>query len=75
MTGQVRIAGTGAVDEAMRRYRDEMDSEHQPVSDRLHQLIWRPARTPKWCFPTGCRHTVLLGGLALAWLDQPSFVG
>lgn len=25
--------------EAVRRYRDEMDSEHRPVFDRLHQLI------------------------------------
>jgi uncharacterized protein YdhG (YjbR/CyaY superfamily) len=27
------------MDEDVRRYRDEMDSEHQPVFDRLHQLI------------------------------------
>ena len=27
------------MDEAVRRYRDEMGSEHRPVFDRLHQLI------------------------------------
>lgn len=27
------------MDEAVRRYRDEMDSEHRPVFDRLDQLI------------------------------------
>lgn len=27
------------MDEAVRRYRDELDSEHQPVFDRLHELI------------------------------------
>jgi hypothetical protein len=27
------------MDEAVRRYRDEMDSEHRPLFDRLHQLI------------------------------------
>jgi uncharacterized protein YdhG (YjbR/CyaY superfamily) len=27
------------MDEAVRRYRDEMDGEHQPVFDRLHELI------------------------------------
>jgi uncharacterized protein YdhG (YjbR/CyaY superfamily) len=27
------------MDEAVRRYRDEMDSEQQPVFDRLHRLI------------------------------------
>ena len=26
-------------DDAVRRYRGEIDSEHQPVFDRLHQLI------------------------------------
>jgi uncharacterized protein YdhG (YjbR/CyaY superfamily) len=27
------------MDEAVRRYRDEMDSKYRPVFDRLHQLI------------------------------------
>ena len=27
------------MDEVVRRYRDEMDSEYQPVFDRLHRLI------------------------------------
>ena len=27
------------MDEEVRRYRDEMDTEHRPVFDRLHQLI------------------------------------
>jgi len=27
------------MDEAVRRYRDEMDGEQQPVFDRLHRLI------------------------------------
>ncbi|MGP7999833.1 MAG: iron chaperone [Streptosporangiaceae bacterium] len=27
------------MDEAVRRYRDEMDREYQPVFDRLHRLI------------------------------------
>ena len=39
MTGQARNAGTGAMDEAVRRYRDEMDSENRLVFDRLHQLV------------------------------------
>ena len=39
MTGQPRAAGTGAMDEAVRRYRDDMDSEHRAVFDRLHELI------------------------------------
>lgn len=39
MGGQVRAGETGVMDEAVRRYRDEMDSEHRPVFDRLHQLI------------------------------------
>lgn len=28
-----------AMDEAVRRYRGEIDSEHRPVFDRLHQLV------------------------------------
>jgi uncharacterized protein YdhG (YjbR/CyaY superfamily) len=39
MSSQARSRGTGIMDEAVRRYRDEMDSEHQPVFDRLHDLI------------------------------------
>jgi len=39
MSGQARTAGTGVTDEAVRRYRDEMHSEHRPVFDRLHQQI------------------------------------
>jgi hypothetical protein len=39
MSGQTRTTGTGAKDEAVRHYRDEMDSENRPVFDRLHQLI------------------------------------
>lgn len=39
MSEQARTAGTGVMDESVRRYRDEMDSEHRPVFDRLHQLI------------------------------------
>ncbi|HLX51995.1 MAG TPA: DUF1801 domain-containing protein [Streptosporangiaceae bacterium] len=27
------------MDESVRRYREEMDSEHQPVFDRLHELV------------------------------------
>lgn len=39
MSGQARAAGTGAMEEAVRRYRDEMSSEHRTVFDRLHRLI------------------------------------
>ena len=39
MTGQARTAGDDATEEAVRRYRDEMDSAHRPVFDRLQQLI------------------------------------
>ena len=39
MTGKARIPGTGVMDEAVRLYRDEMDSECRPVFDRLHRLI------------------------------------
>ena len=27
------------MDDAVRRYRDEMDGEHRPVFDRLHRLV------------------------------------
>jgi hypothetical protein len=33
------IGEVGQMDEAVRRYRDEMDSELRAVFDRLHQLI------------------------------------
>ena len=39
MTGQARTAWDDATEEAVRRYRDEMDSAHRPVFDRLQQLI------------------------------------
>jgi len=39
MTGQAGAGETGAMEEAVRHYRDEMDGEHRPVFDRLHQLI------------------------------------
>ena len=39
MRAQARTAGAGAAEEAVRRYRDEMNSEHRPVFDRLQQLI------------------------------------
>jgi hypothetical protein len=39
MSGQAPTPPTGARDDAVRRYRDEMDSRYQPVFDRLHQLI------------------------------------
>jgi uncharacterized protein YdhG (YjbR/CyaY superfamily) len=29
----------GLTDDAVRQYRGEIDSEHQPVFDRLHQLV------------------------------------
>jgi uncharacterized protein YdhG (YjbR/CyaY superfamily) len=39
MSGQAQTAKAGVMDEVVRRYRDEMDSEYRPVFDRLHQLI------------------------------------
>ena len=41
MSGQARTPdpGAGIMDEAVRRYRDEMDSQYRPVFDRLHRLI------------------------------------
>lgn len=39
MSEQARTTKTGGIDEAVRRYRDEMDSEQGPVFDRLCQLI------------------------------------
>ena len=39
MSGQAPIPEPGVTDEAVQRYRDEMDSEYRPVFDRLHRLI------------------------------------
>jgi hypothetical protein len=39
MSEEVRTGETGVVDEVMRRYRDEVDTEYRPVFDRLHRLI------------------------------------
>lgn len=39
MSGQAQTPETGVTDEAVRRYRDEMDSEYRPALDRLHRLI------------------------------------
>ena len=39
MNGQARTPETGAMDDAVRRYRDEMDGEYRPVFDRLHRLV------------------------------------
>jgi uncharacterized protein YdhG (YjbR/CyaY superfamily) len=39
MSGQARTPGSGVMDDAVRRYRDEMDGEYRPVFDRLHRLI------------------------------------
>lgn len=39
MSGQVTTGETSVIDDAVRRYRDEMDSEQRPMFDRLHQLI------------------------------------
>jgi Domain of unknown function (DU1801) len=38
-TSTLGIGETGLMDEAVRRYQDEMDSEHRPLFDHLHQLI------------------------------------
>jgi hypothetical protein len=39
MSGQAPTPELGITDEAVRRYRDEMDGEYRPVFDRLHRLI------------------------------------
>ncbi len=39
MSGEARTPETSVMDDAVRRYRDEMDSECRPVFDRLHRLI------------------------------------
>ena len=39
MSGQAKAGQTGGMDDAVRRYRDEITTEYQPMFDRLHQLI------------------------------------
>ena len=39
MSGQAKTGNTGVMDDAVRRYRDEITAEHQPMFDRLHRLI------------------------------------
>lgn len=39
MSGNARTAEAGLTDEAVRRYRDEIEGEHRPVFDRLHRLV------------------------------------
>jgi hypothetical protein len=39
MSEPVKTGKTDDMDEAVRRYRDEMAREHRPVFDRLHRLI------------------------------------
>jgi uncharacterized protein YdhG (YjbR/CyaY superfamily) len=39
MSEQAPTSETGVMDDAVRRYRDEMDGEYRPVFDRLHRLI------------------------------------
>jgi uncharacterized protein YdhG (YjbR/CyaY superfamily) len=36
---QVGLGENGVMDDAVRRYRDEIESEHRPVFDRLDRLI------------------------------------
>ena len=39
LSGQVKTGETGVMDDAVRRYRDEIASEYRPMFDRLHRLI------------------------------------
>jgi uncharacterized protein YdhG (YjbR/CyaY superfamily) len=39
LSEQGRTGDTGVMDDAVRRYRDQIASEHRPVFDRLHRLI------------------------------------
>jgi Domain of unknown function (DU1801) len=39
MSEQARAPENGVMDEAVRRYCDEMDSDSRPVFDRLHRLV------------------------------------
>ena len=39
MREQVKTGETGVMDEAVRRYRDEIASEYRPAFDHLHRLI------------------------------------
>jgi uncharacterized protein YdhG (YjbR/CyaY superfamily) len=39
MAGSGGVGEAGVMDGAVRRYLDEMDSDHRPLFDRLHQLV------------------------------------
>jgi uncharacterized protein DUF1801 len=39
LSEQAKTGETGAMDDAVRRYRDEIASEYRPVFDRIHRLI------------------------------------
>jgi len=39
MSGQDADRETGVMDDAVRRYRDQMDNTQRPLFDRLHELI------------------------------------
>jgi len=39
MSRHADFSDSGPVDEAVRRYQDEMNNEHRALFDRLHQLI------------------------------------
>ena len=39
MSGPAPTPEPGVADEAVRRYRDEMDRQYRPMFDRLHRLI------------------------------------
>jgi uncharacterized protein YdhG (YjbR/CyaY superfamily) len=39
MSGQAGTGKTGVMDDAVKRYRDEIAMEHRRVFDRVHQLI------------------------------------
>ena len=39
MSGQARTPESGPMDEAVSRYRDEMDGEYRTMFDRLHRLM------------------------------------
>ena len=57
MSGQARTPEPGVTDEAVRRYREEMDSEYRPVFDRLHRLIVAMCPDAEVVLSYGCRHT------------------
>jgi hypothetical protein len=54
---QVGLGENGVMDDAVRRYRDEIESEHRPVFDRLDRLIVDACPDVDACCPTGCRPT------------------